>query len=204
MKKFVLLIIILLVAGLLVYKLLSEKTHQPQQPRDEALRIGKNTSVFNAAFAGVMSKYFSMKDALVNWDTLAADKAAYALIADVDSLPLKQLKADTSIILTAQSLAVSISGEAKGFSGETGIEARRRSFNMLTEELYNLVRTVRYDGETIYHIRCPMAFKDSEEAFWLSNTPAISNPYLGNQHPVYKNKMVGCGEIVDSLDFVKK
>jgi Protein of unknown function (DUF3347) len=204
MKKFVLLIIILLVAGLLVYKLLSDKNPQPQQPKDQALRIGKNTSIFNAAFSGLMSKYFNMKDALVNWDTTAADQAAYAVAADADSLPMKQLKADTSIILTAESLAASISGEAKGFSGETGIEARRRSFNMLTDELYNLIRTVRYDGETIYHIRCPMAFNDSEEAFWLNNTNAISNPYLGNKSPKYQNKMVGCGEIVDSLDFVKK
>jgi hypothetical protein len=204
MKKFVLLIIILLVAGLLVYKLMSDKNPEPRPPKDEALRIGKNTSVFNAAFSGLMSKYFSMKDALVNWDTTAADQAAYAVMADADSLPMKQLKADTSIILTAESLAASISGEAKGFSGETGIEARRRSFNMLTDELYNLIRTVRYDGETIYHIRCPMAFNNSDEGFWLSNTSAISNPYLGNKHPVYKNKMVGCGEVVDSLDFVKK
>jgi hypothetical protein len=75
---------------------------------------------------------------------------------------------------------------------------------MLTDEVYTLVRTVRYDGETIYHIRCPMAFNDSEQAFWLSNTPKIMNPYLGEKHPVYKNKMVGCGEIDDSLNFAKK
>ena len=76
MKKFVLLIIILLVAGLLVYKLMSDKNPEPRPPKDEALQIGKNTSVFNAAFSGLMSKYFSMKDALVNWDTAAADQAA--------------------------------------------------------------------------------------------------------------------------------
>jgi Protein of unknown function (DUF3347) len=183
---------------------LSDKKTQTEQPRDQALRIGRNSSAFNAAFAGLMSDYFSLKEALVQWDTLRADQSAYALAAKVDSLPLRTLKADSSIVLTAQSLAASISGEAKGFTGETGIEARRRDFNMLTDEMYNLVRTVRYDGETIYHIRCPMAFKDSEEGFWLSNTSAIVNPYLGVKHPVYKNKMVGCGEVIDSLDFVKK
>lgn len=204
MKKFILLIVIFIVAVFLGYKLLSDKKAQPELAKDQALRIGRNSSAFNAAFAGLMSDYFSLKDALVQWDTLKADQAAYTLGMKVDSLPLRTLKADSSIVLTAQSLAASISGEAKGLTGETGIEARRRDFNMLTDEMYNLIRTVRYDGETIYHIRCPMAFKDSVEGFWLSNTSSIVNPYLGVKHPVYKNKMVGCGEVIDSLDFVKK
>ena len=156
------------------------------------------------AFAGLMNEYFSLKDALVDWDTVKADQAAYAIAAKADSLPVSLLKADTAIVQTARSLAVSIVGEAKGFTGETGIEARRRDFNMLTDELYNLVRTVRYDGQTIYHIRCPMAFKDSEEGYWLSYTPTVINPYMGNKHPVYKSKMIGCGEVMDSVDYGKK
>ena len=75
---------------------------------------------------------------------------------------------------------------------------------MLSGELYDLIRTVRYDRETIYHIRCPMAFGDSAEAYWLSNSSKIVNPYLGKNHPSYKNKMLGCGELVDSLDFSNK
>jgi hypothetical protein len=203
MKKFILLIVIFCIAGALVYKLLSDKPRRPEQPKDQPLRIAKNSGVFNGAFSGLMNDYFSLKDALVNWDTVKADQAAYAVAARADSLPLGQLKADTAIVETARSLAVSIVGEAKGLTGETGIEARRRSFNMLTEELYNLIRAVRYDGGTIYHIRCPMAFQDSAEGYWLSNTPAIINPYLGNKHPVYKSKMLGCGEITDSIDLGK-
>jgi hypothetical protein len=49
-----------------------------------------------------------------------------------------------------------------------------------------------------------MAFKDSEEAYWLTSTNKIVNPYLGKKHPTYKDKMLGCGEIIDSLDFAKK
>ncbi|HEX4374277.1 MAG TPA: hypothetical protein VHZ50_13330, partial [Puia sp.] len=121
-----------------------------------------------------------------------------------DSLPMKQLKADSTIVLTAQNLAGSVSNEVNGFVGEPTIEQKRREFNMITDELYNLIRTVRYDGETIYHERCPMAFNETEEGFWLSNTSKIINPYLGNKHPKYNGKMVGCGEVVDSLDFSKK
>jgi uncharacterized protein DUF3347 len=203
MKKVVLLIIVLLVAGLLAYRLFSGKEVKPAEKNDQPLAIGKNTSVFNVAFAGFLNDYFSMRDALADWDTLKADQAAYALARKADSLPLKQLKADSSIILTAQSLVASVSSEARGFVGEAGIAERRKDFNMLTDEVYNLVRAVRYDGEVIYHDRCPMAFNDSEEGFWLSNSPRIVNPYLGNKHPVYKNKMLGCGEVVDSVDLTK-
>lgn len=204
MRKLVLLVVLISAAGLLVYKILSDKKTVQQPTPDLALRISKNTSAFNASFAGLMNDYFAIKDALVNWDTVKADQAAYVLAAKADSMPLGQLKADSDIVKTAQSLAVSISGEARGFSGETGYEGRRRSFNMLTDELYNLVRTVRYDGQTVYHIRCPMAFGDSAEGYWLSFTPSIINPYFGNKHPVYKAKMIGCGEITDSLDFAKR
>ena len=189
-------IVIFVIAGLLVYKLLlSDRNTQSGLTKDQALRIGKNSTGLNASFTNVMMEYFSVKDALVESDTLKADRAAYALAVKVDSLPIRQLRADTSIVLTAQSLAAMVSGEARDFSGTPGLEARRMAFNTLTNDLYNLIRTVHYEGETIYHIRCPMAFKDSVQGFWLSNTPTIINPYLGNKDP----KMVSCGEIDDSL-----
>lgn len=197
-------IIIFAMAGLLAYRLLSKKEDKPVEVKDQALRISKNSGPFNNAFAALMTDYYTMKDALVEWDTLKADQAAYTLGQKADSLPIKELKADSNIIMTARSMAASIGGEAKGFTGETTIEAKRRAFNALTDQLYTLINAVRYDGETIYHIRCPMAFKDSEEGFWLSNTSKVINPYLGKKHPVYKEKMLGCGELIDSLNFAKK
>jgi len=204
MRKFILLIVLFIVAGLLVYKLLSDKKTGPVQTPDQALRISKNSGVFDMAFEGLMTDYFALKDALVDWDTLKADQAAYGVAAKADSLPVRLIKADSAIILTAQSLSASVGSEARGLVGEAGIGGRRRSFNMLTAELYDLIRAVQYDGQRIYHIRCPMAFGDSSEGYWLSYTPAIINPYLGNKHPVFKAKMIGCGEITDSLDFAKK
>jgi len=204
MKKLVLLVVVFALAGFIAYKLLSKKEVPPPEKKDKPLAIGKNSGTFNTSFAVLMNDYFSLKDALVDWDSIKADQAAYVLSERADSLPIKELKADTSIILTAQSLAASIGSEAKGLMGETGIEQKRQAFNMLTDELYNLVRTVRYDGEVIYHIRCPMAFKDAEEGYWLSNTSRIVNPYLGKYHPTYKSKMLGCGEVVDSIDLRKQ
>jgi hypothetical protein len=199
MKKFILLAIVFIAAGFLAWKLLSDKPVHAAEPADKPLAISKNPSAFNDSFAVLLNNYFAVRDALVDWDTLKADQAAYTLAVKADSLPVKMIKADTNIVLTARSLAASLSGDARGFVGESGIEGRRQSFNILTEELYNLVRTINFDGETVYHIRCPMAFKDSVEGYWLSSTSQVINPYMGNKHPVYKTKMLSCGEVVDSF-----
>lgn len=199
MKKFILLVVVFVVACFLAYKLLSDKPMHHEEHKDEALKISKNSPAFNNAFDSLLSQYFAIRDALVNWDSLHADQAAYRLAAKADSLPTRLLKADSSIILTAKSLAVSLSGDAKGLASDTGMESRRESFNVLTDELYNLIRAVHYDEAKIYQIRCPMAFKDSIEGFWLSTSTHIANPYLGNKHPVFKAKMVTCGEVIDSF-----
>lgn len=199
MKKFILLVVVFIAGCFLAYKLLSDKPVRQEEHKDEALRISKNSPAFNNAFDSLLGQYFAVRDALVDWDTLKADEAAYRLASKADSLPTRLLKADSSIVLTAKSLAASMSGDARGFAGESGYEGRRQSFNVLTDELYNLVRTVRYDQGEIYHIRCPMAFKDSIEGFWLSSSSHIVNPYLGNKHPVYKAKMITCGEVIDSF-----
>ena len=199
MKKFILLAVLFIAAAFLAYKLLSDKpAHQPSH-EDPALRISKNTPVFNAAFDSVLNRYYALHDALVDWDTLRADQAAFSLAVRTDSLPVRLIKGDSGILLTAQSMAASLSGDAKGFSSASGIESRRQTFNTITDDLYNLLRAVHYDVATIYHIRCPMAFKDSIEGFWLSNTTQIANPYLGNKHPTFKAKMVTCGEVIDSF-----
>ena len=52
--------------------------------------------------------------------------------------------------------------------------------------------------EQVYHMSCPTAFSDSSEAYWLSADSKVVNPYLGNKHPIYKDKMLNCGEVNDS------
>jgi Cu(I)/Ag(I) efflux system membrane fusion protein len=64
---------------------------------------------------------------------------------------------------------------------------------MISDNIYDLVRSVRYDQQIVYHQYCPMAFNDAG-AYWLSNTSDIENPYFGK-------KMLTCGEIKDSVDF---
>ena len=204
MKKAIALLVLILIAAVVVYELMPKQETKPNELKEPPLSISKNSDRFNKSFGALMSNYYGVQRALVDWDTAQANRAALLVLKSADSLPLTELKADSSIVATAQNLVMGMDGEVKGIIGETSIDQKRRGFNMLTDLLYSLVRTVRYDRETIYHIRCPMAFGDSTEGFWLSNSAAIVNPYLGKNHPTYKSKMLGCGEIVDSLDFAHK
>src|SRR5947209_1004209 len=57
MKKLVLLILVLVVAGLVAWKLMSKKEAPGTAVADQALKISKNTGTFNTAFAALMNDY---------------------------------------------------------------------------------------------------------------------------------------------------
>ncbi|RXK86169.1 DUF3347 domain-containing protein [Filimonas effusa] len=200
MKKLVLIIVVVAVA-VVAYFSYTKKSDKPEAPKQEALAISKNSAAFNTAFNDLLAKYYTLKNAFVEWDTAQASAAANALAASVSKVPLNELKADSAIILTARSFSEGINAEAQAIAGEKTIEGKRRSFNILSDNLYNLARTVKYDQAVVYHQHCPMAFNDEEEAFWLSDKNVVENPYLGKKHPKYKAGMLECGDVPDSIDF---
>jgi len=106
------------------------------------------------------------------------------------------MEKDSTIYQTTMAVLESVKSEAVGLSGEDNIDNRRKSFQMVSEAMYDLVRTVKYDQHTVYHQFCPMAF-NNQGAYWLSNSPDIKNPYFGKAMPE-------CGETKDSLNFSSK
>jgi hypothetical protein len=207
MKKFLIALLVLAViifAIYMIYPLVSPKRKDTTEDKEPVpLSIKDKSDAFRKAFGQLMTEYYSMKDAFVNWDTVGVNKAALRVQSLADSLPYHEMQADSSIVETAKTFSMSVSAEAKGVLGERDITQKRHSFNVLSENLYNLIRTVRYGGEIIYHQHCPMAFNDTDEAYWLSNSNEIKNPYLGTSHPKYKAGMLHCGDVADSLDFRK-
>ena len=191
------------VAVIAVYFLLFYKKGDTKaaSEKQQPLAQSKNSETFNTPFNNMLSSYFELKNALVDWDTAKASASADNLMKLASGVPYDDLKADTTIIATAKSFSESVIAEAKGVVGENTIEEKRRSFYTLSENLYNLLRTVHYDQQVIYHDKCPMAFNDSEEGYWVSNSKAIVNPYLGKKHPHYAGGMIGCGSIEDSIDY---
>lgn len=155
-----------------------------------------------ATVTKLAASYFALAEALVNWDTAAANKAAGLLVAATDSIDFKGTT-DSALIKTVQDLAGTIRSESMALAEETDIKEKRREFSMITDNLYPLMQAVQYNSQKIYYQVCPMAFNDSDSAFWISDKPDIVNPYLGTKHPKYASGMLHCGEVVDSLHFAK-
>ena len=159
----------------------------------------KNSDVFNTSFDSVLNNYYAIKEALVNWDTAAAIKANNDLQKSLSAVPFEELNND-SVITRAKNLSGQIAGEAEGFLAEKNIDGERHSFYALSEKLYSLIKAVHYDRQVIYHAKCPMAFNnEQDEGWWISNKNEVINPYFGTKHPRYKNAMINCGNIEDSV-----
>ncbi|MEP7278524.1 MAG: DUF3347 domain-containing protein [Bacteroidota bacterium] len=207
MKKILIGIIVLALAAFAVDKFFFAKpgNENASQPKKQPLAISKNSGAFNDSFEQLLGSYFSLKDAIANYDTARANAAAKEMVVFADSLKTNEIKGDSAgdIRKTAEDFSGTISGSAKGLQGEPDLTKKKREFQMISEALYNLIRTVRYDRQKLYHQHCPMAFGDNEEAWWISNSNKIDNPYLGRKHPKYKAAMADCGDITDSLDFSK-
>ena len=151
----------------------------------------------------VINAYYSLKDALIEADSAAADKSAAQLLALADSLKIEELHLDTTLSQTIETYRGNIAAETKGLIGETDLTQKRRAFSMISQNLLPLLKEVNYKAEPVYQQICPMAFNDDETAYWLSNSNEINNPYLGKKHPKYGAGMLHCGELGDSLIFKK-
>jgi hypothetical protein len=172
-----------------------EKAKVEEKPQGP-LAKSANSTAFNESFAAVMANYYALKDNFVAENDTAVDRTAKSLMLAVDELKLNELKGDTNIIATAKTYTQGISAELKGLVGEKGLDGKRKSFQMVGDQLYDLIRTVQYDRAVVYHQFCPMAFND-QGANWLSSYPDIRNPYI-------PKKMLTCGETKDSIDFRPK
>lgn len=187
-----------LYASLVVLAACSSTEQKTQTPDIPQAPLGKsaNSDAFNQSFGKVMGSYYLLKDNFITEQDVQIRQAAQRLMGVVDSLPLTELKADSAIITTARTYTEGISAELKGLLGEKNIEAQRKSFQMVSDQLYDLIRTVQYDRAVVYHDFCPMAFNE-QGANWLSYSSEIQNPYL-------PKKMLTCGEVKDSIDFRPK
>ncbi|MEO5996430.1 MAG: DUF3347 domain-containing protein [Chitinophagaceae bacterium] len=200
MKK---LIILMFIPGVFVACNNTEEKAENNPEVVAATGTTRNSDVFNESFQKMLVSYYAVKDALVEYDTIKANEAARQLAVNADSLKVNEIKNDSAgdVKKTAKDYAGTITGSALGLAGETDLANKKKEFSMISNAMYDLVRTVKYHKEKIYHQHCPMALNESDEAYWLSNNSAVVNPYLGKKHPKFRDAMLACGDVTDSLDF---
>jgi len=144
---------------------------------------------FQEQLAGVFTAYIEMKDAFVASD---ASKVKSEASETKDALVNVDMKLLTGAAHNDwMSYLGPIETSLKEIEGSSDIEAQRKSFSALSDNLYKSVKAFGLGGKQAFYEYCPMAF-NNEGAYWLSEQEKIRNPYFGD-------KMLTCGEVKEKL-----
>ena len=208
MKKFLLVVVLLVIAliGAWYFGLFKGKD-APAGPKPEGLTVSKHSNSFNESMSSAMNAYYALTESFVNWDTAKINKSLADLKTSVDSIRIQEMEKDTAIYPTVQSQWESIKAEIAGMQADTAIYEKRESLNMLSQQMFDLLRIVKYDAAKVYYQECPMALNNYESsAFWLSaegDNKKRRNPYFGLHDPKYGKAMLVCGATSDSINFAE-
>src|SRR6188474_321714 len=208
MKRVLLAIIGIILAIIVVvgWKFVFPKKRGDNGPQPQGLTVSRHSSSFNESMTNAMNSYYALTESFVNWDTAKVNSSITALKIAVDSIRIPEMQKDSAIYETAQSTWESIKSEITGMQLDTSLYEKRESLNMLSDNLFNLLRIVKYDVAKVYYHECPMALNNYESsAFWLStegNNKKRRNPYLGLHDPKYGKAMLTCGATRDSINYV--
>lgn len=204
MKKFlVFLVVIIAVATGVWFFLFRGKKNTHKGPKPVSMAVSKHSEAFNKSIESLMDSYYQMNEGFVNWDINKINEQAAALKQGLDSFSLKELEKDSvEIAQSASYFLDNARNEVQQIVGNPDIAAKRTSLNSLSDALYMMMKTVRYDRSKLYLQECPMAFGENQPGYWLSATKDVRNPYLGTQHPQYKAGMLNCGEPKDTVNFM--
>lgn len=138
-----------------------------------------------AQVSDILPSYYGIKDALVAGDADAAAAKAGELLKAIEGVDRTKMPAKdhTAFMAIKDKLAF----DARHISEKKEIGHQREHFAALSANMMTLARGVRLSEQAIYEDYCPM-----KKATWLSNDPAIKNPYYGNS-------MLSCGKIKTTL-----
>ena len=195
MKKGLIIIGVAVLAIVAYFVIAENKDQDEPEANKPVARTGKaHSQSFNANTAGMMQDYYKLKAALVAWDTPGINTAIATLVKSMDN-----------VVLDSASTGNTAFNKTKTHAGTlmqaVGIENQRKAFSSLSVSLFTFLQEEEYSAGKVYKQECPMAFYDTVAAWWLSDNSEIINPYLGMQHPRYKNAMLHCGEVKDSVAF---
>jgi hypothetical protein len=199
MKKIILLIVLALTGVLTWYFWETKPKPDNEVAPLQAVTVSKYSDTLNQSINALLDSYYGLSEAFVNWDSSTIRSQTIALKGKVENLSLKEVQKDTAIYETAASYQEEFKTNLSAIESNKDLTEKRRAFHSLSQNMYDLLRTIQYDASKVFLQECPMAFNDTESGLWLSKTDAIRNPYLGLHHPKYKSGMLECGEVKDSL-----
>ncbi len=207
MKKAFLVIaaLVLILVIVVAWKFIFPKKTVEETPKPEGMVVSKHSNSFNESITKALDSYYILSESFVNWDTAKITSSLADLKTSVDSVRVQEMEKDSAIYPTVQGQWESIKAEIVGMQADTSLYEKRESLNMLSQQMFDLLRIVKYDGAKVFYQECPMALNDYESsAFWLSavgENKKRRNPYLGLYDPKFGRAMLACGTTRDSINF---
>ncbi|MBN9380932.1 MAG: DUF3347 domain-containing protein [Chitinophagaceae bacterium] len=133
----------------------------------------------------ILTAYYGVKDALTADDANAASVKAGELLTAIDKVDMSKLNEKEHKAFMG--LKDKLTFDARHISEKKEVAHQREHFVNLSVNMLALAKAVKLSTQPIYEEFCPM-----KKASWLSNDPAIKNPYYGNA-------MLTCGKVQTTL-----
>lgn len=136
----------------------------------------------------VLEAYYGVKDALVASDGNAASLKAASLVKAIKEVKMNELGHEQHNVW--MKVMKDLDFDADHISETKDVGHQRDHFSSLSENMYKVIKAAK-PSEPVYYQHCPMA-KEGKGANWLSQIPAVKNPYYGAQ-------MLNCGKTTETL-----
>ncbi|MBI1782191.1 MAG: DUF3347 domain-containing protein [Sphingobacteriales bacterium] len=149
-KKMVIPVLLIAVIAAAWFLFFNKKKEPVVDEKLEAIKVSKHSETFNQSMQTVMTAYFDMTKGFVNWDTDAVAKTSAVLKIALDSLKIGEIQKDTAIYESALGPLDNIKVEVTGLMADTSLAKKREDFNMVSQNLYDFLRTIRYDASKLY------------------------------------------------------
>lgn len=144
---------------------------------------------FQGQLSDVFTSYVELKDAFVQSD---AKKVQAEASETKDALANVDMKLVSGAAHNDwMSYLTPIQNSLNEIQSTEDIEAQRKFFSTLSDNLYKSVKAFGLGGKSAFYEYCPMAF-NNQGGYWLSDNEQIRNPYFGD-------KMLNCGEVKEKL-----
>lgn len=194
-RTFLMLLAVIIIGGGITYYFGFRHSDEQATTAPAPLQVSLLSDSFSVSVQRALGAYYELTEAFVQKDSNAVNLRAGTFANSLQAIAMQELKADSQLIVLAAGIRQGIATEADAIAGTSDWTKKYRSLQTISDQFFDMLRTVQYKGGKVYQQHCPMAF-DNTGANWLSQQPAIRNPYFGND-------MLECGETRDSVDFVQ-
>lgn len=159
--------------------------------RDTVQTVSKNDDAAKShSINEVVADYLQLKNALANDNGSAAADAGKKLENTIAEFDKSSLTGEQMSVLSDTQDDIKEHAEHISANGDK-IEHQREHFEMLSKDIYDLVKAVRAK-QALYMDYCPM-YNNNKGAMWLSENKEIVNPYLGKE-------MSTCGQVKEEIN----